>query len=320
VSVTSGSSYFSVTPTSGSSTGSSDHKTHTVTVNRNNISPGQTVSGQITISSGNADDSPQYIELSAGGCCDFTGDGIVDFTDFAILASSWQLSCESDNLVNNGSFDTDISGWTLYDDPLLSKGTVSVVYDDANGLPVGSAFIKAETGTSGADYHFFYQVIPVTIGRQYKISGNWKGSIAGTVPDPPTARNWAELWVGFVSTGPDTIPANWGSIMYKKAYGNGNLNTSTGVWDWESILASPNNDPNSPPEGIFTATDNYMVIFFHVGGRANSGSPWINADNVKVMEVGAPITYWPIGDLNGDCFVDFNDLDTFTLNWLAYTP
>ena len=251
---------------------------------------------------------------------DLNNDGIVNFIDFAILASSWQLSCESDNLVNNGSFDTDILGWTLYDDPLLSKGTVSVVYDDANGLPVGSAFIKAETGTSGADYHFFYQVIPVTIGRQYKISGNWKGSIAGTVPDPPTARNWAELWVGFVSTGPDTTPANWGSIMYKKAYGNGNLNTSTGVWDWESILASPNNDPNSPPEGIFTATDTYMVIFFHVGGRTNSGSPWINADNVKVMEVGAPITYWPIGDLNGDCFVDFNDIDTFTLNWLAYTP
>jgi len=67
VSVILGDAYFSVTPDSGSSGGSSDKEVHTIQVNRVNISPGQMVAGRIEIASSYADDSPQYIELSATG-------------------------------------------------------------------------------------------------------------------------------------------------------------------------------------------------------------------------------------------------------------
>ncbi len=67
VSISEGIDYFTVSPLSGSSTNSSDKKTHTVTVNRSNIPPGQTVMGKVEIISMEADDSPQYINLSAQG-------------------------------------------------------------------------------------------------------------------------------------------------------------------------------------------------------------------------------------------------------------
>jgi len=67
LSISEGSDWFSVSPIGGSSTGSHDKKTHTVTVNRSSISPAQTVTGKVKIESSAADDSPQYIGLSATG-------------------------------------------------------------------------------------------------------------------------------------------------------------------------------------------------------------------------------------------------------------
>ncbi len=64
-SVISGGAYFSLDLTQGTSTGSSDKMTHTVTADRSSISPSQTVTGRIRIESANANDSPQYIELTA---------------------------------------------------------------------------------------------------------------------------------------------------------------------------------------------------------------------------------------------------------------
>jgi hypothetical protein len=110
--VSEGVDYFSVSPTTGSSTGPADAKTHTVTVNRSNIALGQTVSGKIVIQSPQADNSPQEISLSAHSAiadhvfniainhrldyfnppfvrADFDRDGSVDFADFASLAGQW---------------------------------------------------------------------------------------------------------------------------------------------------------------------------------------------------------------------------------------
>jgi len=53
--IDSGGSYFSLTPpVTGSSSGSADKKTHTVTVNRSGMAEGQTVTGRIKISSNEA--------------------------------------------------------------------------------------------------------------------------------------------------------------------------------------------------------------------------------------------------------------------------
>jgi hypothetical protein len=65
VSIIEGSDYFSVSPSNGTSTGISDKKTHTIVVNRSDIPRDQIVTGKVQIASSEADDGPQFINLSA---------------------------------------------------------------------------------------------------------------------------------------------------------------------------------------------------------------------------------------------------------------
>ncbi|MFC1601040.1 carboxypeptidase regulatory-like domain-containing protein [Candidatus Sumerlaeota bacterium] len=67
IEVSAGQDYFDVNPKAGASTGESEKIQHTVTVDRDQISQGQTVTGQLTIRSSEAYDSPQYISLSTVG-------------------------------------------------------------------------------------------------------------------------------------------------------------------------------------------------------------------------------------------------------------
>ncbi len=123
--VSAGTTYFTVTPTTGQVRGTVDAKTHTVSVDFNTIPHGTTVTGQIAIVCTSANNSPQYINLTAqdaisrhiqfisieqgidyipgasdenavtGNCDglglagDFDCDGFVDFIDFAIFAQQW---------------------------------------------------------------------------------------------------------------------------------------------------------------------------------------------------------------------------------------
>lgn len=63
--VVEGSTYFGVSPTHGSSMGDDDKQIHTVTVDRDLIPPGRKVIGLLEISASEADNSPQYVHLSA---------------------------------------------------------------------------------------------------------------------------------------------------------------------------------------------------------------------------------------------------------------
>jgi hypothetical protein len=103
---------------------------------------------------------------------------------------------------------------------------------------------------------------------------------------------------------------DFGYPIYKKAFGNGDVNTSTGIWDWESITASPYYEV---PEGdVFTADGEYMVVSFNLGGRADSGSTYFWIDNISVTE------YFPCAefDLTGDCQRNIEDLEVLMNTWL----
>jgi len=244
---------------------------------------------------------------------DFNGDCKTDFMDYAAFAGDWGAeSGTAVNLVNNGDFTTSISSWTLAD-VSGATGVMTAAFDGVVGNPAGSALMSADT-TVFTNNHRFYQCVPVTVGHQYVLTGEWSGDIRGLVTDGSggTLRNWAEIWVGFET---DTTPANWTSmaIMYKKAYGAGLQNTTTGFWDWESITDSPNGT-TPPAGGIFTATAQYMVVAFNLGGRAGSGSTYINADNISVVETGG--TPCPEMDLSGDCALDWLDVRVFAESWL----
>jgi hypothetical protein len=240
---------------------------------------------------------------------DLSGDCLVNMTDFAILAAKWTGDPAVAELIVNGGFDTGLAPWTTI--ALTgATGTMTTSFDAIEGNPPGSALIEADTGSTGANDHRFYQVIPVTVGEEYVFDGNWAGDISGTIATNPSARNWAEVFIGFTDT---TTPdgADFGSIIYKKAYGNGNLNTSTGVWSWEPITASPNGS-SAPAGGVFVATAPYMCVSFNLGGRANSGSTYYWVDNISV------IGNLPCAeiDLNDDCQLNFQDLAIFVEDWL----
>ncbi len=137
--VSEGDFYFEVLPTSGSSTGSSDKKTHTITLKRDNIAVGETIFGEVMISSGGADNSPQVIGLSAVGPLfpDLSGGSEVCFEDLEVLVFYWLDDmcgepnwCEKSDLDRTGTVDffdfsifakywlTDVSligHWTLDD-------------------------------------------------------------------------------------------------------------------------------------------------------------------------------------------------------------
>jgi hypothetical protein len=244
---------------------------------------------------------------------DLNSDCLVNFMDYAAMATAWGATATPSQMVTNGTFDAGITPWTVVN-VSTATGTMTGVFDGTVGNPAGSALVTAVNGTTGANNHRFYQVFPVTQGKQYTLTGQWSGNIVGLVTNATggSLRNWAEVFVSFETS---TTPSNWtatSALMYKKAYGAGTTNTSTGIWTWEAFTGSPNGS-NPPSGGIFTATGPYMVVAFNLGGRANSGSPHINVDNISVVESVPCATI----DLNADCVLNWQDMTIFTTNWLA---
>ncbi len=173
VSVSEGSTYFSVTPTSGTSHGTATTRTHTVTADFNTIPHGATVTGKIKITNALDSNSTKYIDLTAqnsisrhiqfieieqgidyipgasdenastGNCDglglagDFDCDGFVDLLDFAVFAEQWQQT--------GSNIRADIS-------PSYKDGSV-----DQNDL---SAFFKnwLKDGRIGTTYDFRFAI------------------------------------------------------------------------------------------------------------------------------------------------------------------
>jgi pectin methylesterase-like acyl-CoA thioesterase len=244
---------------------------------------------------------------------DLNGDCQMNFTDFAIVADGWLDPRTNPEFAVNGTFDLDLSSWVLAD-AASATGAMTMAFDSINGLPAGSAVVTADTNLAGAvNNHRFYQIIPVTVGNNYKFTGKWKGSLSDG--KAAVKRNWIEFFLGFSS---DTTPSTWGSNYYKKRFvgvGNGsNINfstTSDGNFDWEDLSASPNTSPIPPANAIWKATAPYMVISFNIGGNANGGAISMDLDNLSVVECS------PTADLNGDCIIDFKDIAVIAEDWLT---
>ncbi len=225
---------------------------------------------------------------------DFNGDCKVDFMDYATIVGAWgEESGVVVELVTNGDFATDLSGWTL-----TPTSPTTITWDN------GTALLARNDTTAAVNGNYLYQIVPVVSGKQYQIAAQWKGDLL----NGGTGRNWAEVYVGF---GPSATTIS-GSIMYKKAT-DGGPNATPMPWGWESILLSPNTSPVGPADGIFTATDSYMTIAFNLGGRAGVGPGYFNVDNVSVIGVGE----CPSIDLNDDCAFDWLDIQKFVNEWLT---
>ncbi len=228
---------------------------------------------------------------------DLSGDCQVNLVDFSMLAAQWTgtpVVEEPNELIVNGDFTTDLSGWTL-----LSNSPATITWDS------GTALLARNDATLSSDGNLLFQIIPVVSGQQYKIEIQWKGDLL----NGGTGQNRAEVIVGFGSS-PTVFN---GAIIYKKAT-DGGPNEEPMPWDWESVLLSPSTSL-SPVDGIFTATNSYMTICFHLGGNAGVGPGYYYVDNISVVET--DVIPCPSIDLNDDCALDLLDIEVFAADWLT---
>ena len=224
---------------------------------------------------------------------DISGDCRVNIIDFAMIAAEWMSTPAATELVVNGDFTSDLTGWTS-----TQYSPTTITWDD------GTLLLARNDSTSSTNNNYIYQNIPVTTGTDYQISVEW----AGDLLNGGTGRNWAEVFVGF---GSSSTSSN-GNITYKKAT-DGGPNEEPQPWDWESVLDSPNST-SSPSDGIFTATNSYMTIGFNIGGRAGVGPGYYYVDNVSVVESDG--TSCPEIDMNDDCQLDLDDIEILVEAWL----
>jgi hypothetical protein len=168
VSVSTGSTYFKVTPTTGTSGGSLQERTHTVTVDFNTVPHAATVTGKIKITNNSDVNSPQYIDLTAHdaisrhiqfisieqgidyipgaddenasvGNCDGMGlagdlscDGYVDFLDFAFLAEQWRQTgsnLRADISPASKNGSVDMNDLSAFINNWLADGRIGQTYD-----------------------------------------------------------------------------------------------------------------------------------------------------------------------------------------------
>ncbi|MFA5293242.1 MAG: hypothetical protein WC496_09435 [Phycisphaerae bacterium] len=248
---------------------------------------------------------------------DFDKDCKVDFVDYSLMIDYWHRPQPlNNNIAVNGTFDTDIiPGWQMFDLP-SAEGTLMVLYDGENGNPVGSVVVGNEPTTIGTSGHYFYQVLSVDTGKQYKLSAEWMGDISSFEapdPDPCNHGNWADVLVAF-ETNADantwTIWTNPNAVMYRKAFGviTQNIDPS-GTWPWEPITAS---QTNGPADGVFTANGDYMVVAFSEGCLPGSGYGYFWVDNLKVEGPECSPR-----DLDNDCDLDWLDIEQFAMDWLT---
>lgn len=209
-----------------------------------------------------------------------------------VCVAGLACSANAQNLLSNGDFGTgDLTGWSI-----ASAGSAQTViaFDGGMGNPAGSASLDRVDSTLDDNKDILYQIIPVTPGVQYQLDADWKGDLwAGG-----DGRNWAEVMVQFVASDaamPDgtLFPDSW--IQYKKATQGGPNEPGANGWDWESVLLSPS---AGPVDGIFTATDSYMLVGFNLGGRdaldsrstfVGPGYYWV--DNASVTVVPEPTAF-----------------------------
>lgn len=113
------------------------------------------------------------------------------------------------NLVGNGGFDTDASGWTL---------TNGVSYAALFGNPAGS--VSLYNGSGGADPTASQEISSLTPGQFYSVSGNYVGYADNSVSNSfgvaldgvflfetvsPTNNNWYGFSFGYTATSTNAL-------------------------------------------------------------------------------------------------------------------
>ena len=184
---------FSVSPTSGSSSGSSNKVIHTVSVDRSRITSGQTATAKISIVASGITNSPQYITLSAGAGESerFTIGGVIyeDINDPFTTGLSATIRLTGDN----GSFQAtsnDAQGlWEILDVPegsyILSISKTNYDFEHVvNGQPVADVpiTITVDSDHMQSNQNMQFLASVASGGVPCDINGDGIVTLIGDVP------------------------------------------------------------------------------------------------------------------------------------------
>ncbi len=214
VEVTEGATYFSASPDSGSSTGTSDKNSHTIHVNRDEITPGQTVTGEIRIFLSDADDGPQCIYLSASKAGDVTyilstsvigGNGTISAGGTYNSGTDVTLSATPDTnyavdkwYVNKQIAQTGGNTYTLSN--IQSDYDVDVTFKDANPFIIPKLSVTPESRSVGFD----------SGTTSFSVSNTGSGTMSWTA-SITFGESWLSIKSGSSGTDSGTITADFTS-------------------------------------------------------------------------------------------------------------
>lgn len=172
----------------------------------------------------------------------------------AVLAAS-VTPAGAANLVNNGTFDVDASGWTKWAASWSNTGVLSATADPAAAYS-GAKGLKLQI--NGFSSCGVYQQVLVTPGVAYKLDGMWKSGGA--------SGNWFEAIL--LDGAWDRFQADDPSVVYNNVvagYDSG-FNPSPSAFGWEPFAATYNKVP-SIVNGTRVASGNVMTVVLKLGGN-----------------------------------------------------
>lgn len=191
------------------------------------------------------------------------------------------------NLVKNGNFEAGKDGWTEWSNQSWATGVFA--HDYVNGSTVWSPEPYPYDGEhthsqsyGGNNIHGgLYQVINVTKGRKYTVSGQWSGGVGGLVPDSKTIAAWFEFTIydGVASVAQiDAAPGDNDVTLAKREYSyDGITGKSVYSFGWETF------------EGTFTAQSNQVTLALKTGRLGDWDAIAAYHDNILVYEF-----HWPM--------------------------
>ena len=240
VSVTAGAAYFSVSPPSGSSTGAADRNIHTIIVDRNNLLPDSTVTGTVTISSAQADDSPKYITLSAQTAGDLpcTWTGVLDGEECGTWAGTLLSDTGDSGILENWTFYADGSttgSWTS------AANGVFIRSDDASGTYTFSDCLLSATYVGVAEESAYHTTSSYTMSL----------TSSGDMPD----------W--------DVLEGEYDIVFDNPDWHSYGLTSVAGTWSANRTTAPSKAVGPIPPDGATTESTTVDLSWSNGGGACS---------------------------------------------------
>jgi len=188
------------------------------------------------------------------------------------------------NLVKNGNFEGGSSEWTEWSSTQPWVGGALFEHDYANGsdiwtpepYPYDGVHTHSQRKGITNIHGGLYQVINVTKGRRYTVSGQWSGGIGGLVLDSNTLAAWYEVIIydGVASAAQIDAGVEANDVTIAKKTHEGNSVYSFG---WETF------------SGTFTAKSNQITLALKTGKVGDWDAIAAYHDNILLYEF-----YWPM--------------------------